>query len=275
MAATTKQFTVACTAEFREIIMAEFAMLGFDSFQESDTGFIAHSEGDIDAAELEQLMTKYADTADASLIQESVEQVNWNEKWEESYDPIIIAEKVLVRASFHKPQPNYPYEIIINPKMSFGTGHHETTGLMMEQQLSIDHLNKKVLDAGCGTGILAILSGKLGADLLYAYDNDPWVKDNIQENFKINKTKAHLLIGTIDTLDLPDEFDIILANINKNILLHDIPFYAERIKSGGHLVLSGFYEDDLNDIRAKAELAGMKFVSSLVKNRWMAARFMK
>src|SRR5210317_1237926 len=112
MAATTKQFTVSCTAEFREILMAEFAMLGFDSFQESDTGFIAYSEGKIDTNALKLIIAKYSDSAKASLFQEDVEQVNWNQKWEESYEPIIIAEQVLVRASFHAPQPMYPYELI-------------------------------------------------------------------------------------------------------------------------------------------------------------------
>ena len=255
--------------------MAEFAAIGFDSFQETDSGFISHSDSEIDLEALGDIVTKYEGSAQISVQSDDVEQVNWNKKWEESYDPITVADKVLVRASFHKPNPDYPIEIIIDPKMSFGTGHHETTGLMMELQLGLDHKNKKVLDAGSGTGILAILSGKLGASDLYAFDNDSWVKDNIQENFKNNKTTANLAIGTIDTLDLPGDFDIILANINKNILLHDIPFYAERLKQGGHLVMSGFYQQDLPDISKLTEQSGMTFENSKVKNEWMAARFKK
>lgn len=248
-------------------------MLGFDSFQETDTGFIAHSELPVDEVAVNDIIARYAGSAGALLKLEEVEQVNWNKKWEESYEPVVIAGQILVRASFHKTDPTCPFEIIINPKMSFGTGHHETTGLVMEHQLELNHKNRQVLDAGCGTGILAILAGKLGASSIYAYDNDEWVKDNIQENFEINQTTSELLIGTVDTLSLPNDFDIILANINKNILLHDIPYYARLLNRHGQLVMSGFYEEDLPDIRQSAEKAGLTFAGSKVKNRWMAARF--
>ena len=273
--ATTKQYTVICAEDFREIIMAEFAMLGFDSFQETDAGFIAHAETEVDQVELTEIISRYQDLAQATLVIEEVEQVNWNKKWEESYDPIVIGDKILVRASFHKTNPSLPFEIIVNPKMSFGTGHHETTGLMMEHQLELDHKNRKVLDAGCGTGILAILAGKLGASEIWAYDNDEWVRDNIQENFEINQTTSELLIGTIESLAIPGDFDIILANINKNILLHDIPYYANKLQPGGRLLLSGFYKEDLPDIEAMTRQCGLTFEDSKTKNRWMAARFSK
>lgn len=255
--------------------MAEFAMLDFDSFQETDSGFIAHSETSVEEAEVLEIIHRYSNTATATMSIEKTEQVNWNQKWEESYDPIIIANQVLVRASFHEPDISCPIEILINPKMSFGTGHHETTGLMMEHQLELEHQHKKILDAGCGTGILTILAGKLGANSLWAFDNDPWVKDNIQENFKNNKTIAELFIGTIDSLPLPADYDIILANINLNILLHDIPFYVSKLKNGGNLVLSGFYQEDLPKIESITEISGLSFVHSKVKNRWTAARFVK
>ena len=208
MTSFTRQYIVSCNEEFREILIAELSAIGFDSFQEMDSGFIAHSQATIDTAELDEIINRYKESADLSLNVEDVEQVNWNKKWEESYKPISIANKLLVRASFHEPESRYPLEIIVNPKMSFGTGHHETTSLMLEAQLNIDHKNKKVLDAGCGTGILTILAGKLGAKELVAYDNDTWVKDNIEENFKINNTSAEILIGTIDSLNLADKFSI-------------------------------------------------------------------
>lgn len=275
MKQTTRQFIVSSSTDFREILIAEFAAMGFDSFQETDEGFIAHTDNLVDIAEVAGVIARYVDTAGASMKVEEIEKVNWNEEWEESYDPIVLANKILVRASFHDPQPDIPYELIINPKMSFGTGHHETTGLMMKAQLSLDHKNKKVLEAGCGTGILTILAGKLGAAELYAYDNDEWVKDNIQENLKNNGTAARVSIGTIETLDLPNDFDIILANINKNILLNDIPFYSQKLNKDGVLLLSGFYESDLDEIRLATSKEDLNYVNSLTRNGWMAAHFLK
>lgn len=275
MNSLTKQYSIECSEEFREILMAEFAAVGFDSFQETDSGFIAHSETDLEDSIATEIIKRYKEVASAALKIETVEQENWNKKWEESYSPIVIANKILVRASFHDSDPTLPIEIIINPKMSFGTGHHETTGLMMEAQLDLDHTGKRVLDAGCGTGILTVLAGKLGAKELIAYDNDEWVRDNIQENFKINNTIADVLIGTIESLHFSDDFDIILANINKNILLHDISYYSERLTPAGDLLLSGFYQDDLEDIKDLCAKKGLNYMNSLTRNKWTMARFSK
>ena len=271
----TKQYTIECSEEFREILMAEFAEVGFDSFQETDLGFIAHCETDLEDNVPTDIIDRYKEIGAATIKMESVEQINWNKKWEESYNPIVIADKILVRASFHDSDPALPIEIIINPKMSFGTGHHETTGLMMEAQLDLDHKDKRVLDAGCGTGILTVLAGKLGGNELIAYDNDEWVKDNIQENFKINHTAAKIMIGTVDSLDFAGGFDIILANINKNILLHDIPHYSKIIRQGGDLLLSGFYMEDLEDLKELCVENGLNYRNSLTRNRWTMARFSK
>lgn len=271
----SEQLIVQCSESFREILMAELAAIDFDSFQETATGFIAHATIGMNEVEIKEVLSRYENEAEASYQIEKVQRQNWNKKWEESYDPINVDNEVFVRATFHEAKPEIPLEIIINPKMSFGTGHHETTYLMMKSQLEIDHKNKVVLDAGCGTGILSILAGKLGAESLVAYDNDPWVKDNIEENFKINNTKSEILIGTVLDLSFSKEFDIILANINKNILLHDIPYYADLLAASGRLLLSGFYVHDLPDIQKEAEKNGLYLEKTNDKSEWMTARFLK
>jgi len=157
--------------------------------------------------------------------------------------------------------------------MSFGTGHHETTYLIMDAQLNIDHKNKTVLDAGCGTGILSVLAGKLGARRLIAYDNDEWVIENVQENFKINETEGEILIGTVQELEFSEKFDIILANINKNVLLDDISSYAKLLGEGGSLLLSGFYENDLEEIQHLATDNNLRLVKTNTRNGWAMAHF--
>ncbi len=254
--------------------MAEFAAIGFDDFQETADGFITNTRTNIDIITVDQIIKQYTEESGASYTVEEVAIENWNIKWEASYQPIIIADKCIVRASFHPPAPDYEIEIIINPKMSFGTGHHETTHLMMEAQLAIDHQDKSILDAGCGTGILSILSGKLGAKSITAFDIDIWVMDNIQENFKINKTKGNILQGTVQSLIFEKKFDIVLANINKNILLLDIPSYAKLLKSNGCLLLSGFYQSDLNEIEQLALDNGLQLRLTNTKNDWAVAQFL-
>jgi ribosomal protein L11 methyltransferase len=158
--------------------------------------------------------------------------------------------------------------------MSFGTGHHETTYLMMAAQLAIDHKNNAILDAGCGTGILSILAGKLGANSITAFDNDEWVIDNVQENFNNNDVNGEILLGTAQSIAFSSKFDIILANINKNILLLDIPYYAKLLKSDGSLLLSGFYHNDLPEIEELAVNNGLKLVNTNTKNDWAMAQFL-
>jgi ribosomal protein L11 methyltransferase len=271
----SQQLIVQCNESFREILMAEMAAIDFDSFQETDTGFAAHAKAGLNEEDIKGVLSRYEHVAEASYQIEEVELQNWNKKWEESYDPINVDNKVFVRATFHEAKPEIPIEIIINPKMSFGTGHHETTYLMMKSQLEIDHKNKSVLDAGCGTGILSILAGKLGASSLVAYDNDPWVEDNIQENFKINNVRSEIFIGTVSDLSHGRNFDIVLANINKNVLLHEITHYASLLATSGRLLLSGFYVYDLPDILKEAEGNGLELEKTDDKSEWMTARFLK
>ena len=270
----SQQINVCCNPSFREIIMAEFAAIGFDNFQETDDGFITNSNSIVDAEAINGVIKRYKEQSGVSYSVKEVDKENWNKKWEESYSPIIVDDKCIVRAAFHPSQPDYPIEIIINPKMSFGTGHHETTYLMMAAQLTIAHTNKVVLDAGCGTGILSVLSGKLGASSITAYDNDEWVIDNVQENFNINDTEGNILVGTVQSLSFNTQFDIILANINKNILMMDIPFYAKLLKAKGNLLLSGFYQTDLHEIEQVASENGLQLVLSNTKNDWAMAQFL-
>jgi ribosomal protein L11 methyltransferase len=254
--------------------MAEFAAIGFDNFQETDDGFITNSNTNVDSSEVDGIIKRYREQSGVSYSIIEVAKENWNKKWEESYSPITVEDKCIVRASFHPPQPEYPIEIIINPKMSFGTGHHETTYLMMAAQLAIDHKNKAILDAGCGTGILSILAGKLGANSITAFDNDEWVIDNVQENLRNNDIEAEVLLGTVQSIELSRKFDIILANINKNILLKDIPYYAKLLKIEGCLVLSGFYQSDLQEIEHLAQDNGLQLVMTKTKNDWAMAQFL-
>ena len=269
-----QQINVTCNQPFREILMAEFAAIGFDNFQETDNGFITNTNTDVSSGLVDDIIERYQEQSGATYLVEEVVKKNWNKEWEKSYKPIIVDGKCIVRASFHPPQPEYPIEIVINPKMSFGTGHHETTYLIMDGQLNIDHKNKKVLDAGCGTGILSVLAGKLGARRLVAYDNDEWVIENVQENFKINETEGEILIGTIQELGFSEKFDIILANINKNVLLDDISSYAKLLSKGGSLLLSGFYENDLDEIEHLATDNDLRLVKTNTRNGWAMAHFL-
>ena len=268
-----QQINVTCNQPFREILMAEFAAIGFDNFQETDNGFITNTNTDVSSGLVDNIIERYKEQSGATYLVEEVAKKNWNKEWEKSYKPIVVDDKCIVRASFHPPQPEYPIEIVINPKMSFGTGHHETTYLIVDGQLNIDHKNKKVLDAGCGTGILSVLAGKLGARKLIAYDNDEWVIENVQENFKINETEGEILIGTVQELAFSEKFDIILANINKNVLLADISSYAKLLSKGGSLLLSGFYENDLEEIQRLATDNDLRLVKTNTRNGWAMAHF--
>ncbi len=269
-----QQVDVCCNPDFREIIMAEFAAIGFDNFQETDDGFITNSNTNVDSSVVDGIIKRYREQSGVSYSVIEVATENWNKKWEESYSPITVEDKCIVRASFHPSQPEYPIEIIINPKMSFGTGHHETTYLMMAAQLAIDHNNKAILDAGCGTGILSILAGKLGANSITVYDNDEWVIDNVQENFNNNDVKGEILLGTAQSIAFSSKFDLILANINKNILLLDIPYYAKLLKFDSSLLLSGFYQNDLPEIEELAVNYGLQLVKTNTKNDWAMAQFL-
>lgn len=267
---------VECDPDFSEILMAELGDWGYDTFQETDNGFTTYQpESTFDVYVLEELADKYQDLTAMTWKVTEVEQQNWNQVWESNYEAINVDDKVLVRADFHPTHEQYPYEIVINPRMSFGTGHHETTYLVLSTQLEIDHQDKKVLDAGCGTAILAIMAGKLGAREVVAYDNDVWVIENAEENLVLNKQEAEVFCGVLDDLDLDTDFDIILANINKNVLIEEMGNFSKLLVKDGKLVLSGFYVDDLDDLIDVAEKNKFVYIDSKDKNNWCAATFRK
>ena len=201
--------------------------------------------------------------------------INWNGEWEKNYKPVLLHGRCLVRAPFHKPDKGAELEIVIEPKMSFGTAHHETTAMMAAYMLDHDVRGRQVLDMGCGTGILAILASMLGAEHITAIDNDEWAFRNAAENVALNGTgNVSVEMGDASLLKTKS-FNLILANINRNVLLNDIPHYAEACVPGGALVLSGFYLKDLDIITAKASGCGFNYRGSLSQNDWALAHFTK
>ena len=224
--------------------MAELGEIGFDTFEEVESGLKAYIEAEsFNQSVLDEIVSRYKNSFDFSFDINSVEKENWNKKWEENYNPIEVDDRCIVRASFHSIEKKYPIDIVITPKMSFGTGHHATTWQMLKLQLDINFQNKRVLDVGCGTGVLAIMASKLGAKSIEATDIDEWCIENSIENYELNGIKdVKIQRGEISDLQFEDTFDIIIANINKNVLLVEIPFYSNLLVEKGLLLLSGFYE---------------------------------
>jgi ribosomal protein L11 methyltransferase len=261
---------VICDPEYVEILMAEIAEAGFDTFMEIEAGFEAYVEGDeFDNDLLNQLKEKYNQVNPLQFSLAQIPKQNWNEEWEKNVEPIIVDDRCLVRAAFHNIEKKYPYEIIITPKMSFGTGHHQTTHLMISRQMKMDHQNKRVMDAGCGTAILSIMASKLGAKEVEAFDIDEWSATNGVENAENNQcSNIHLQLGTIEEVKLSGKFDIILANINKNILLAEMDQYASYLEPGGLLLLSGFYTQDIDDLNKEAAKYNLNEVVRDERENW-------
>ncbi|CAH0996826.1 Ribosomal protein L11 methyltransferase [Emticicia aquatica] len=260
--------------DFAEIMMAELAELGFESFVETEDGLEAYIQEDVfDDLTVKNMLESYAERTAISYSFKKIAKQNWNEEWEKNFQPISIGNNIYVRADFHEAKPDFLYEIIITPKMSFGTGHHETTSMVMEHQLTIPHQDKKVLDVGTGTGILAVLASKLEAKYISAFDIDEWSVENTIENVALNNAKnITVRLGTIEN-EPEEKYEIVLANINRNILLQQIPAYKNFMTEGASLVISGFYETDITDIQAVAESVGLKKVAQLSKNQWASVVF--
>jgi ribosomal protein L11 methyltransferase len=271
------ELKITVPPDFSDILIAEMAEIGFESFVDTDYGVDGYIQAPLfDEQLVTAIVEKYSNLTTIAYTFSTIERKNWNEEWEKSYEPIIIGSQCLVRASFHEGLGTYPYEIIINPKMSFGTGHHETTALMLENQLTIAHTGKRVLDVGCGTGILAIMACKRGAASIDAFDIDEWAVENSRENFELNFcNKATIQQGTIREVKLAPSYDIVLANINRNVLLDEIPVYATLLAKGGVLLLSGFYEKDIADIESQAIMQGFSKLEQRIKQPWASLIFEK
>ena len=245
---------VTCDPGFSEILMAELAEAKFESFLETESGFEAYVEGDgYDSSLVDIIRKKYGPFTPIEFSFSKIPKRNWNEEWEKSFSPIVVEEKCVIRAHFHQTKKRYPIEIVITPKMSFGTGHHQTTYLMVKRMLSMNFADKRVMDAGCGTGILAILASRLGASDVQAFDIDEWSVENGNENTAVNNcVNIRIQQGKISEVDLTGKFDVILANINKNVLLDELKAYSFSLQPGGYLLLSGFFALDIPELLMEA-----------------------
>ena len=273
------KLTLAQAEPWKDVFTSLLADAGCDSFMdgESENILLAYIKEELyDAASIGQLLQNHGFDTEVTYDISRIEEQDWNAVWEASYEPVTIAGRCHIRAPFHEPKPEVEYEIIIEPKMSFGTAHHETTSLMIEYILEEDFNGKSVLDMGSGTGVLAILARKRGASPVVAIDNDPWAYENNLEN-NIRNHISDMTVKLGDALSIGnDTFDLIIANINRNILLNDMHHYAKALNAGGCIFFSGFYEGhDLDMIKEKAESLGLTFHSCKVRNHWVAAKFVK
>lgn len=273
-------FTVSPASETaNDIIAALAADLGFESFVESSEGTIGYVPvNTYNEQALQEALTDFPMTnTTITFIANEMEDKDWNEEWEKNFfEPIIVDNSCVIHSTFHKDYPEATYDIIINPQMAFGTGHHQTTRLIISYLLDTDLQGKTVLDMGCGTSILAILASMRGAKTLTAIDIDDWCVNNSIDNLALNHIdNIKVFQGDASSLSAEGPFDVIIANINRNILLADMQYYVARMKDGAEIYFSGFYESDLSFIQAEAQRLGLRYLSHRVEKEWTAAQFVK
>jgi ribosomal protein L11 methyltransferase len=259
-----------------DVLIAELSEIGFDSFIETDQGFQAYLPAvQFSESETKNLLLNYSGLFKISYKITPIEQQNWNKEWESNFHPIEVDGKCCIRAPFHQQDKRFVYDILIEPKMSFGTGHHQTTQLMIRKLMKLDISSKSLLDMGSGTGVLAILASLMKSDPVTAIDIDDWSYENCIENLKKNninnafvyKGNAEILAGKI--------FHTILANINKNVLLADMTTYVQSLEKNGNLVISGFFETDMPELIQKAQFLGLSLEERAVDNQWALLHFIK
>lgn len=261
----------------KDLFIQELGSFGFDTFEDTESGFNAYiATEQLDLDQLDLLILGQPIGLSVQYSSREIEHQNWNQLWESNFQPLDILGKCYVRATFHPAKPEYEYEIVIDPKMAFGTGHHQTTSMMMKFLLEMDLEGKSLLDMGCGTGILAILAAKRGASPIFAVDYDDVCYDSTRENVLLNEiSDVEIACGSVELI-VGRKFDIIVANINRNILLDHLPQYAESCEKGGLLLLSGFFiEDDLSFLTEQAQVVGFELDAVFEDGKWAAARFFR
>ncbi|MAS69666.1 MAG: 50S ribosomal protein L11 methyltransferase [Zunongwangia sp.] len=267
------QFKIHPPVPASEILIAELGSLGFESFVENEDGVTAYIlKEEFNENMLTEVRILDSDEFKISYSSSEIQQVNWNEEWEKNFQPIVVDDICSVRAPFH-PKPETEFDIVIEPKMSFGTGHHATTHMMIQFILKNEWKGKSVLDMGCGTGVLAILSSQKGANPVEAIDIDNWCYLNTLENIERNNVpEISVKEGGAELLG-EKKYDVIIANINRNILLNDMQKYVSVLQPDGDLYLSGFYKEDIPIIQEACEKLGLKFQENLEKDKWVAVKF--
>jgi ribosomal protein L11 methyltransferase len=268
-------FTAPSSDIQHDMLTTMLAEIGFDSFMDESHTLKAYcSAENRDDIAVDNLLSDPAFQGIQLLNVEEMPDKDWNELWEASYQPVVVNERCRVRAPFHEPDPSFEFDLVIEPKMSFGTANHETTAQIIQQMLETDFQGKEVLDMGSGTAVLAILAKKLGSTRTVAIDNDEWAYRNAFTNCELNGiSDIEIVLG--DALAIQGQYDVVLANINRNILLRDMHYYVNAMRPNAHIFFSGFYTEDLESIKTEAERLGLRYCRHLSRNNWVAAEFMK
>ena len=267
------------TEIINDVLAAELGEIGFESFTQDEQGLQGYISDQLyDEAALKETLAVFPlEETTIHYVCTPVESKDWNEEWEKNYfKPIRIGNDCLIRASFHEPEPGYTYTIIIDPKMAFGTGNHETTYLMISWMLEEQLTGKRLLDMGCGTAVLAILARMKGAEKVVAIDIDEWAYENALENIRLNHTEEiEVALGGAERIVAFAPFEVIFANINRNILLQDMRYYAEALQPGGRLFMSGFYQEDLPIIEEECQRNGLRVEGCKERHNWVAVKVVK
>ncbi len=263
---------------WKDILIAALSEQGYDSFEDIPGGFIAYGQSGTASPDPDITSLIPEAGGDNFKLEWSLKRIpdqNWNAVWESQFEAVLIGASCCIRAPFHTPMEGVLYDIVIEPKMSFGTGHHETTFMMAEWILDNPPLGKNLLDMGCGTGLLAILAHKAGASDVLAIDNNVHAWENARDNFRINGLSDEAVLLGDASLIGGKQFDLVLANIIKGILLHDMPVYANALSKNGELLLSGFLIEDEPEIRQRAEQSGLSYIGRKQKGDWISLKFQK
>ncbi len=262
----------------REVLVAELGTLGYESFQDFEDGILAYIKSDdFDAkAYIGIYCVKEKIFGEITFSHQLFKDKNWNEYWEKNFQPVIIGKQLIIKAPFHTIKEKYEYELVLEPKMSFGTGHHATTWLMLAEMLKMNLFGKDVIDVGCGTGILSIFAHMRGAKKIIGFDNNDWAYNNALENIELNNTgKVELFLGEISSLNISGNFDIVLANINRNVILDEMKDYVGILKNNGEILFSGILIENFNDVDTKAKKQGLHFVKKVEREKWILIKYQK